>query len=58
MPVFAAHPEVSVVSNPEFLREGCAVRDFTEPSLLVVGGSDAAAVQRVAGLYAALNVTP
>jgi GDP-mannose 6-dehydrogenase len=51
-------PMVSVVSNPEFLREGAAVKDFMEPSLLVVGGSDAAAVQRVAALYAGLPVEP
>jgi GDP-mannose 6-dehydrogenase len=47
-----------VVSNPEFLREGAAVRDFMEPSLVVVGGNDSAAVERVAQLYAPLNVTP
>jgi len=44
-----------VVSNPEFLREGVAVRDFMEPSLVVVGGSDRKAVQRVAQLYAPLG---
>ena len=49
---------VSVVSNPEFLREGAAVRDFMEPALLVVGGSSAAAVQRVAAIYAGLPVEP
>lgn len=49
---------VPVVSNPEFLREGVAVRDFMEPSLVVVGGDDHAAVQRVAGLYGPLNVPP
>ena len=38
----------AVVSNPEFLREGNAVRDFLEPSLLVVGGTDRAAVEKVA----------
>lgn len=48
----------SVVSNPEFLREGCAVKDFVEPSLLVVGGTDPAAVQLVADLYAPLPVEP
>ncbi len=49
---------VSVVSNPEFLREGMAVRDFVEPSLIVVGGDDADAVDRVASLYRKLNVEP
>jgi GDP-mannose 6-dehydrogenase len=51
-------PRAAVVSNPEFLREGAAVRDFMEPSLLVAGGSDADAVRRVAGLYASLPVEP
>jgi GDP-mannose 6-dehydrogenase len=49
---------VSVVSNPEFLREGCAVKDFMEPSLLVVGGTDPSAVERVVSLYAELPVEP
>jgi GDP-mannose 6-dehydrogenase len=48
----------SVVSNPEFLREGNAVKDFLEPSLLVVGGNDRAAVEKVADLYHALGVEP
>jgi GDP-mannose 6-dehydrogenase len=50
--------KVSVVSNPEFLREGVAIRDFVDPSLIVVGGNDADAVARVAGLYAGLNKAP
>jgi GDP-mannose 6-dehydrogenase len=48
----------AVVANPEFLREGSAVKDFEEPSLLVVGGADAEAVRRVAGIYAGLPVEP
>jgi GDP-mannose 6-dehydrogenase len=56
LPALAGHASVSVVSNPEFLREGTAVRDFMEPSLLVVGGLDRAAVQRVADLYTPLGV--
>ena len=58
IPRLAAFKNVSVVSNPEFLREGCAVRDFMEPSLLVVGGTNAGAVQRVAGIYDSLDVEP
>lgn len=54
----AAHPCVHVVSNPEFLREGAAVKDFLEPSLIVVGGSDASAVETVAGLYEPLGAKP
>lgn len=58
IPAFAAHPGVTVVSNPEFLREGCAVRDFMEPPLLVAGGNDADSVRRVAAIYDRLNVRP
>jgi GDP-mannose 6-dehydrogenase len=46
---------ISVVANPEFLREGTAVKDFMEPSLLVVGSLDRAAAQRVSALYAPLS---
>ncbi|MDX2150585.1 MAG: nucleotide sugar dehydrogenase [Bryobacteraceae bacterium] len=48
----------AVVANPEFLREGAAVRDFMEPSLVVVGGAEAPAVDRVARLYQPLGVAP
>lgn len=54
--VFAAIPSVSIVSNPEFLREGTAVRDFMEPSLLVVGGTTENAAEAVANLYSDLPV--
>jgi len=56
IPALGECPSVSVVSNPEFLREGTAMRDFMEPSLLVVGGHDAEAVQTVADLYTGLPV--
>ena len=57
-PIFQDCPNVPIVSNPEFLREGAAVKDFIEPSLIVVGGNDLAAVQRVASLYDGLGVQP
>ncbi len=52
--VFSHGNDVDIVSNPEFLREGTAVKDFLEPSLLVVGGSTDEAAQAVADLYAGL----
>jgi GDP-mannose 6-dehydrogenase len=58
IPAAAKSPQIQIVSNPEFLREGSAVRDFMEPSLLVVGGSDPEPIRRVADLYHAQHVTP
>ncbi|MCE7011783.1 UDP-glucose/GDP-mannose dehydrogenase family protein [Kibdelosporangium philippinense] len=48
--------DVAVVSNPEFLREGSAVEDFLHPDRIVIGSDDHAAAERVASLYARLNV--
>ncbi|PPK64526.1 UDP-glucose/GDP-mannose dehydrogenase family protein [Actinokineospora auranticolor] len=48
-------PDVGVVSNPEFLREGSAVYDFLNPDRIVVGGSKQDAAERVAALYAKLG---
>lgn len=56
LPLLSGSALVSVVSNPEFLREGVAVKDFLEPSLIVVGGSDPEAVRLVASLYSPLKV--
>ncbi|MER7081489.1 UDPglucose 6-dehydrogenase [Saccharopolyspora kobensis] len=47
--------DVAVVSNPEFLREGLAVRDFLNPDRIVVGTASAAAARRVSELYARLE---
>jgi GDP-mannose 6-dehydrogenase len=58
IPAFQDNPAVSVVSNPEFLREGIAVKDFMEPGLLVIGGFNRSACETVASLYATLPVQP
>ncbi len=49
--------DVFVVSNPEFLREGHAVRDCLQPDRLVIGSDDEAAAIRVFSLYRGI-VTP
>jgi GDP-mannose 6-dehydrogenase len=52
--IFSHREDVQVVSNPEFLREGTAVKDFMEPSLVVVGGSTGEAAKMVGNLYVGL----
>ena len=52
---FLGRADVSVVSNPEFLREGSAVRDFLNPDRVVVGGDSEEAALRVAALYSRLG---
>jgi UDPglucose 6-dehydrogenase len=44
-------PDVKVVSNPEFLREGSAVQDFLKPDRIVVGSTDQSAAIKVSSLY-------
>jgi UDPglucose 6-dehydrogenase len=43
--------DVAVVSNPEFLREGAAIRDFKHPDRIVVGTEDERAKRVMAELY-------
>jgi len=44
-----------VVSNPEFLREGAAVRDFMQPDRIVIGASDTDSAGKLMEVYAPLD---
>jgi UDPglucose 6-dehydrogenase len=48
-------PDVRVVSNPEFLREGHAVHDFLHPDRIVIGAPDEDSRTGVERLYAGLK---
>jgi UDPglucose 6-dehydrogenase len=52
-----ARPEIPfrIVSNPEFLREGSAMRDFFNPDRIVLGSFDRAAAEAVAALHEPLG---
>jgi UDPglucose 6-dehydrogenase len=47
--------DVSVVSNPEFLRQGTALHDFLNPTRIVVGGDNEEAVNKIADLYSSID---
>ena len=47
--------DFGVCSNPEFLREGSAVRDFRSPPKTVIGAIDQASADLLASLYVKLD---
>jgi len=46
--------EFSVVSNPEFLREGSAVSDFLRPDRIIIGANDPRAIEVMREIYGPL----
>jgi UDPglucose 6-dehydrogenase len=48
--------DVSVASNPEFLREGAAIEDFKRPDRIVIGVTDSRAREVMTELYAPLFI--
>lgn len=56
--ILAAHApdvETAVVSNPEFLREGCAIGDFLKPDRIVVGAETSRARAMMEAVYRPLT---
>jgi UDPglucose 6-dehydrogenase len=48
-------PDASVVSNPEFLREGMAVHDWLQPDRVVIGSVTREPAEKLAALYQPLG---
>jgi UDPglucose 6-dehydrogenase len=44
--------EFSMVSNPEFLKEGAAIDDFNRPDRIVIGADDERAIELMRKMYA------
>jgi GDP-mannose 6-dehydrogenase len=48
-------PPVSFASNPEFMREGCSIRDFDHPPFVLIGSDDVESAGVLRALYASVD---
>ena len=46
---------ISIVNNPEFLRESSAIHDFHNPPFIVIGGDDGSAAEKAKMMYEGVN---
>lgn len=51
----AFRPWLRIAVNPEFLREGTAIKDYAHPPLTLVGASDPATAAQLRPIYAAMD---
>ena len=47
--------DFGIISNPEFLREGSAVKDYYNPSLTILGSDNEKAMDIMASIYSSIN---
>jgi GDP-mannose 6-dehydrogenase len=47
--------DFGIVSNPEFLREGTAMKDFAHPPYTVIGSENEKSIEKLKELYASLD---
>ncbi len=50
-PLFQEHKDVGICVNPEFLREGTALEDFTHPNRVIIGEKDEEAGDVICNIY-------
>lgn len=47
--------DFAVISNPEFLREGSAVKDYYSPPYTLIGGRNSKAIKKISQIYSNLD---